>query len=113
MDPVFLATVTSAITHLAMEVMNGVASEASVSLWKTISEKLGFSATPRKEELAPLVAGKLQTDQDLACVIADLLQNKLSSTDVTALVGRIDAKGAKVTVIHTVNVSSGGFTISN
>ena len=104
MDPIALATITSALTLIASEVAKGAASEAGKGLWAQIKSMLGLSHEPKPENLAPEIAGRLAADSELAKKIVQLLQaNPESARQASTLVQRIDAE--KVIVAHQINIS--------
>lgn len=110
MDPVALATVTSAVTLLATEAGKGVAGEAAKDLWGQIRKRLGLAKEPSKEELAPAVAHALAADDAAASDVVRLLQQHAGQAgDAASLVGRIDAE--KVVYIANQTVF-GGQTIN-
>jgi hypothetical protein len=113
MDPVVLATVTSAVTVLAREAGalatteagKAFASEAGKTLWGTVRNLLGWKEDPKPASLAIDVAHALQKNPDLLTQVVELLKAHESQGDgaARALVERIDAK--KVVVVHTMNIS--------
>lgn len=93
MDPVALATVTSAVTMLASEAGKGIAGEAAKDLWGQIRRRLGLAKDPSKEELAPTVARALAEDEAAAGDVVRMLQQHAGQAgDAASLVGRIDAE---------------------
>ena len=93
MDPVTLATVTSAVTLLATEAGKGLAGEAAKDLWKKVRNRLGLKGEPAKEELAPTIAHALASDEAAAGDVVRLLQQHAGQAgDAASLVGRIDAE---------------------
>jgi hypothetical protein len=106
MDPVALATVTSAVTLLATEAGKGLAGEAAKDLWTQIRTRLGLAKEPPRDELAPAVAGALAQDEGAAGDVVRLLQQHAGHAgDAAALVGRIDAE--KVVYIANQTVFGG------
>ncbi|WP_148282418.1 hypothetical protein [Corallococcus coralloides] len=90
MDPVTLATVTSAITVLGTKVAEGVVGEASKTLWERVLKTFGWSSTPPTEQLAQTTATHLQAHPEQAAQALSILKQDTGS--VGMLVGRIDAE---------------------
>jgi hypothetical protein len=106
MDPIVLATITSALTLISTEVTKGAASEAGKALWGRIRSMLGWTQDPKASDLAPEIARKLAADPGLAKELTTLLQSDHeSSQQASTLVQSIDAE--KVIVVGTMNVSGG------
>ena len=107
MDPITLATITSALTVMASEVAKGFASNVGEDLWKKVKSLLGWTSEPKPADLAPELAKLLQADEHLARRVIELLQSgEAHGSTAGALVGKIDAKN--VTVINqadTVNLT--------
>ena len=102
MEPITLATVTSALTVMASEFAKGSLSEAGKDAWSKIKGLFGWKAEPAAAELAPRIAQHLQQDDQLARQVILLLREQPVGTAST-LVGSIDAE--KVVVADTINVS--------
>jgi hypothetical protein len=49
-DPVTLAVVTSAVSYLALKVVEGTTSEAGKDLWSSVRRRLGLSADPSPDK---------------------------------------------------------------
>ncbi len=104
MDPVILATVTSAILLIATEVMKGAAGDAGKTLWSNIKGMFGWSQDPSLPDLAPQIATRLAKDPELTKKLVELLQKHPEESPMAStLVGKIDAQ--KVVVVGTMNVS--------
>ncbi len=106
MDPITLATVTSAVTLLATECGKGLASEAGKATWSKIRSLLGWQDEPTEKtekEFAPAVARRLEKDEVVVRQIVALLQEQPAVGTASALVGSIQAD--KVVVAETLNVS--------
>jgi hypothetical protein len=104
MDPIALATITSALTLLSTEVAKGAAGEAGKQLWARIQSMLGWAKDPSPPELSVEIARKLATTPELASKIVELLQGHAHSVpQASSLVGHIDAQ--KVVVASEFNVS--------
>lgn len=101
MDPITLATVTSAVTVLATEFAKGTVSEAAKDTWSKIKSLLGFKKDPQPDELALAIAQRLKDDGELVKQIVLLLQSQQTGTS-SALVGSIDAE--KVVVAKKIDV---------
>jgi hypothetical protein len=92
MDPITLATITSALTLLSTEVAKGAASEAGKALWTKIKSMLGWAQDPSPSDLAPEIARKLAADSKIAKEIVELLQAQPESNrHASTLVQSIDA----------------------
>lgn len=102
-DPVILATVTSALSVLGLKAIDGVLSEAGKDLWKTVKQRLCWSADPSPDNLATGIAARLKDDPTLTNQLAELLKSQPEAGTASALVGNIQA--GKVVVAGTVNVS--------
>jgi hypothetical protein len=102
MDPISLATITSAAANLGLEAITETASEAGRELWETIKQRLGWREEPDSSELASRIARKLQNDEELSRELVKLLQGRSDASHSTALVKHIDAD--KVTLADTVNI---------
>ena len=104
MDPITLATVTSAVTVLASEFAKGALSEAGKDTWAKVKALFRWKRDPQPAQLAPAVAKRLQEDEELAKQIIKLLQQQPTGTP-SSLVGSIsiDAQKVAVTNIQTVD----------
>lgn len=102
MDPVTLATITSAVTILATEVAKGAASEAGKQAWTAAKKLLGFSSDPSEAQLAPEIARRLAGNADAAKQIVTLLQEEPTGCP-SSLVGSINAE--KVVVADQINIA--------
>ena len=104
MDPIVLATITSALTLLSTEAAKGAASEAGKQLWGRIRSMLGWAKDPSPPDLSAEIARKLATAPELASKIVELLQgNAHSVPQASSLVQHIDAQ--KVIVASEFKVS--------
>lgn len=101
MDPITLATITSAVTVLALEAGKGMASEAGKSAWQKIKKLFGMTGEPKEEDLAREVAERLVNDPALAKEVLSLLENRGTGSS-SALVNKIDAE--KVVVVDHLEV---------
>jgi hypothetical protein len=100
MDPITLATLTAAVSHLAAKVIEGVADDAGADLWGRIKARFRWESDPPLSDLAPSVAAELAKSEELARDVIQLLQERQETAN---LVGNIDAE--KVVVAQTLNVS--------
>ncbi len=104
MEPLTLATLTAAVTVLALEVGKGAAAEAGKSAWSAIKSLFKWSADPPEADLSADIAKALQANEALARQVVEILQTQQTGTAST-LVGTINAD--KVVVadkIDTVNM---------
>src|SRR5689334_17543138 len=92
MDPVTLATITSAVSILGWEVAKGAANEAGKAVWRNVTSTLGLSPDQKLEDIAPVVAGILESDEARATEIVRLLQQSGATTFGASLVHNIDAE---------------------
>lgn len=107
MDPIAIATITSAVSVLANEVFKGTATEAGKDIWEKIKNIFDWKTDPSLETLPVETAQRITSDTELAKTVVKLIQNKASGRS-SALVGRIDAE--KVIVISNQTVE-GDFNI--
>ncbi len=100
MDPVILATITSAVTVLATEAAKGFSGEAGKAAWKSLKSVFGWSEEPKPETLAEEVAQKLQQRPELGQEILRILQQPQVGS-AQQLVGNLSAEKVIVAVeIH-------------
>ena len=104
MDPISLATITSAATNLGLEAITDTAGEAVKELWATVKEKLDWREEPDSSELASRIAEKLHKDEELSRELVKLLQDQKESPYSSALVKNINAD--KVTLADTINIQA-------
>ncbi|WIG93536.1 hypothetical protein [Myxococcus sp. SDU36] len=103
MDPVTLATVTSAITVLGTKVAEGLASGAGKSIWESVLKIFKWDAAPPVDGLAQATAEHLQAHPNHVAQTIQVLRQDTGS--VGMLVGRIDAEKVVVAQsIHTINM---------
>ena len=112
MDPITLATLTSAVTVLGTEILKGAASSVGKDLWGKIKAVFGWNVEPSMSDLPVEVATRLSADGALAKSILALLKSSSSiENTATALVGNINADQVIVSqtihVEHDFNVSVG------
>ena|ERR1035438_94560 len=100
-DPVALASITSAVAVLGNEYLKGVASEAGKSTWAGIKSLLGWTSDPAPAEIPERVANALTATPDIAQKLLELLKSNQTGT-ATAMVGKIEASGGKIVVANTI-----------
>src|SRR5262245_36041901 len=73
MEPITLATVTTAATTLALDAAKDAASDVAKQAWEKIKGWLGWTKTPPTEDLAGAIASALAKNTDAAeSIIAEL-----------------------------------------
>ena len=102
MDPISLATATSALTVLGTEVAKGAASAAGKSAWEKVKGLLHWSTEPGPPDLAHALASALHTKPELLPQVLEILSDQGIGTP-HALVGSIHAE--KVVVADRLDVS--------
>lgn len=102
MDPVTLATITSAVTVLATECSKGIAAEAGKDLWAKIKALLEWKDEPPPSQLSEKIATELQNQPSVALQIVELLKNNAKSISAGALVTNLTAE--KVVVAQRIDV---------
>lgn len=100
-DPIALATLTSAVTVLGNEFLKGVAGEAGKTTWTKIKTILGWNSDPKPAEIPEKVATALSESPHLAEQIIELLKTHETGSP-SAMVGKIEATGGKVVVAQTI-----------
>lgn len=104
MEPLILATLTSAVTVLASEVGKGIASAAGQDAWNKIKSLFKWPAEPAEPDLSAEIAKSLAANEALARQVVEILQAQSTGT-ASNLVGTINAE--KVVVadkIDTLNM---------
>jgi hypothetical protein len=91
-DPVTLATVTTALTHLALKALDGTLGEAGKALWNTITQKLGWSTVPTADSLPTAIATQLKDNAALTSELVALLEANPEVGTASAIVGHIQAR---------------------
>lgn len=101
MEPISLAVLTAAATTLATKAAEGFAGEAGKDLWGRVKATLGWSTEPAKQELAPKLAERFNSDEATARKVLELLkENQTAETAVVQqLVGQIQNQSGKVVVM--------------
>ena len=102
MDPVTLATITSAVTVLASECAKGAAGEAGKDIWGKIKALFTWKDDPPLSSLSEKIAKEIQGDPSVAAQIVELLKSDAGSGNAGTLVSNITAK--KVVVAQSIHV---------
>ena len=102
MDPITLATVTSAVVNLALEAAKDLAPTAFKDTWEQVKQWLGFSTEPAHEELAPKVAACLKDSESLTIKILEAVR-KLPANSSTRLLGSVQVTNGQVQVNVTIH----------
>jgi hypothetical protein len=100
-DPIILASITSAVSVLGNEFLKGISGAAGKSAWANIQSLLGWQSAPKAEEIPAKVATALTASPELAERILELLKNQDVGTP-SAMVGKIEATNGKVVVSQTI-----------
>jgi len=100
-DPVALATITSAVSVLGNEYLKGAASEAGKATWVRIKTLLSWKSDPAPAEIPEKVASALTESPEMLNRLLALLKNNDAGT-ATAIVGKIEARGGKIVVADTI-----------
>lgn len=99
MDPISLATVTSAVVNLALESGKELASDITKDTWTQIKEWLGWDSAPSHEQIAPAIATKLADDSELANRVTALIKDR-PSTLATTLVASLRLEKGSITTVY-------------
>ncbi len=103
LDPITLATITSAVTLFGTKVLEGLGGEAAKTAWDRVTKVFGWQETPNAADLARATAEHLQANPQHAASVVQLLQQQ--GGNVGMLVGHIEAERVLVAhTIHTVNM---------
>lgn len=97
MEPVTLATVTSAVVNLALEAAKEVAPKVFKETWTQVKKILGWDAEPAPSDLASKVAQQLMTDESLAIKVLEAVK-ALPAGATSQLVGNIAVSGEQIQV---------------
>jgi hypothetical protein len=89
MDPITLATATSALTVLGTECAKGAASELGKDLWSQAKALLGFNHEPEAKELPRAIATRLQSDDALLSKVMELLANTNAQDSSVQIAGSL------------------------
>jgi hypothetical protein len=104
-DPITLATISSAVSVLGNEFLKGAAGEAGKSAWEKIKALLHWKSDPKVEEIPKQVATALTESPELAAEIVKLLK-AAETGGASAMVGSIHAEGGKVVVAQNITTTS-------
>lgn len=107
MDPITLATVTTAVATLGMDVAKNVATDAAQHVWGKIKGWLGMTKEPAVEDLAAEVATALAANTaTLEKIVAEL--KAINTGTASRLVSKVP-----VTIINTTGpiVAGGKVTV--
>jgi hypothetical protein len=102
MDPITLATVTSAVVTLALDAAKEVAPIVLKDTWAQVKQWLGFRTEPTSDALAPSIANTLKDDEELAIKIIEAIR-KLPSGPSTRLVDRVHVETGQAQVNVTIH----------
>jgi hypothetical protein len=104
MDPITLATITSAVSVLATEVVKGSAGEVGKEVWARVKSALGWREDPALDRIAPEVAQRFATDESMARTVVELLQQHANQVGTSgAIVGNVHAE--RLVVIQNQHIS--------
>jgi len=109
MDPITLATITSAVTVLASECAKGIAGEAGKDIWIKIKALFKWKDEPPPPRLSENIAKELQNQPAVALDVVELLKRNANLISAAALVSNITAE--KVVVAQKIDVQ-GDFNIN-
>jgi hypothetical protein len=101
LDPIVLATITSAVSVLGTEYLKGAASEAGKSTWIAIRSLFGWKDDPSPADIPQKVATSLISSSELPQKVYELLKTSHSVGVARSMVEKIDAE--KVIVIETMH----------
>ena len=104
-EPVALASITSAIAVLGNEYLKGVASETARATWSGVKALFGWTSDPEPAEIPEKVARAISESPAVVEKLVDLLKSNPSGA-ATALVGRIEVSGGKVIIANTINAKT-------
>jgi hypothetical protein len=107
-DQVALATITASATVLGNEFLKGIAGEAGKSTWLKIKSLFGWEADPTPAELPEKIASSLVASPELANQLLALLK-QAPTNEVSAMVGKLEVSGGKVTVVGTMQATTISF----
>ena len=74
-DPIILATITSAVSLFGHEYLKGAASEAGKATWSAIKSLLGWTSDPAPAEIPQKAAEAIVASPDIAEKLLELLKN--------------------------------------
>jgi hypothetical protein len=97
MDPLSLATLTTALSVLGQEVAKGTASEAGKKIWARVEKAFGWAGAQKDADLPTKAAAAIQEQPKLAQEVTELLQSlKPNESRAAAIVETINAKNVVV-----------------
>lgn len=97
MEPISLATVTTAVVTLAIDAAKELAPQLTKDTWAQIKKMLGWDTEPLRGDLAPKVAQRLMTDESLALKVIEAIKT-LPTEASSQLVGNIAINGGQVQI---------------
>jgi hypothetical protein len=100
-DPVALASITSAVSLVGNDYLKGLATEAGKATWAGIKALFGWTSDPPPAEIPNKVASALTESPDLTEKLLYILKNS-ETGPVKALVGKIDSHDGKIVVANTI-----------
>jgi hypothetical protein len=100
-DPVALASITSAVAVLGNEYLKGIAGDAGKSTWTKIKSLLGWVSDPVPADIPEKVVAALTAHPENTETLLNLLKSD-PSCSASALVGKIEATGGKIVVATSI-----------
>jgi hypothetical protein len=88
-DPIALATATSALTVLASECAKGAASEVGKDIWSKAKGLFGWTQEPIASELPKAIATELHGNEELLSAIVKLLAEAHTDDRSTQIAGSL------------------------
>ena len=101
LDPVALASITSAISIVGNDYLKGVATEAGKASWEGIKALLGWASDPALAEIPEKVSNAVATSPEITEKLLHLLKRD-SSGAASRLISRLEVSGGKVVVANTI-----------
>jgi len=100
-DPIALASITSAVTLLGHEYAKGIAGEAGKATWTQIKSLFDWHTDPPVAEIPEKVAGALTASPETAGKLVEILKSQPPGA-VSSLVQNLTITGGKVIFAQTV-----------
>lgn len=100
-DPVVLASITSAVSVLGSDYLKGFATEAGKASWTGVKALLGWTSDPEPAEIPAAVCNAVVASPEIAQKLLHLLKSDQSGIP-SAMVGKIKASGGKIVVANTI-----------